>query len=57
MIKKNEDMEQECLRFKKKIAELEGKIAAIEGAQKSGTKVIASSKKADFAMEDPGEDY
>lgn len=56
MIKRNEDMEQELLRYRKKVEEIEAKIAIAE-ANKAGTKISTSSKKADFAMEDPGEDY
>jgi len=44
------------LRYQKKVDELEAKIKIAE-ANKSGTKITASSKKADFAMEDPGEEY
>jgi len=50
-------MEQELLRYRKKTEELESKIRIAE-ANRSGTKITTTSKKADFAMEDiGGEDY
>ena len=56
MIQKNEHLENEIFKYKKRAEILQAKIDAIEKA--GGAKIVTnSSKKEDFKMEDSGEDY